>query len=98
NEGRRVAVGAELTEPRYPNQDDVRLQLAQTFVTEPHLVHDSGAEILQHDVRGRHQRRENLLAALGAHVEAEALLAAVIDREIDALTAHHGPGDAALLR
>src|SRR5207302_169927 len=42
-----------------------------------------------HDVGRRHQRGEDLLAALGAHVEAQALLAAVVDREVDALTAHH---------
>src|SRR5204863_7508246 len=54
-------------------------------------------EILQHDVGGRHQRRENLLAALGAHVEAEALLAAVVHREIDALAPHHRLGFARLL-
>ena len=66
-----------------------RLQLAQPVVAEAHLLHHAGAEILQHDVGGRHQRREDLLAALGAHVEAQALLAAVVDREIDALAAHH---------
>ena len=88
-EGRAVAIRAVLPEPGHRTQDDVGLQLAQPVVAEAHLFHDAGPEILQHDVGGRHQGGENLLAALGAHVEAQALLAAVVDREIDALAAHH---------
>src|SRR5262249_20067586 len=89
-----VAIGPVLPEPRYRDEDDARLELAQTLVAEPHLLHDAGSEILQHDVGFRHERREDLLAALGAHVETEALLAAVIDREIDALSTHDGLGAA----
>src|SRR5579872_752343 len=88
-ERRPVAVGTVLPEPRHRAQDDVGPQLAQPVVAEPHLFHDSGAKILQHDVGGRHQLGEDFLAALGAHVEAEAFLAPVVDREIDALAAHH---------
>ena len=87
-EGRAVAIGAVLAEARDRAEDDVRLQLAQPFVAEAHLVHDPGAEILQDDVGGLDQRGEDLLAALVAQIEAEAFLAAVVDREIDALAAH----------
>src|SRR5437762_553341 len=93
-ESRTVAIGAVLPEAGDGYENDVLLQLAEAVVAEAHLLHDPGAEVLQHDVGGRHQGGENLLAALGAHVEAEAFLAAVVDREIDALAAHHRFGAA----
>ena len=71
--------------------------VSQPVVAEPHLVHDPGPEVLQDDVGGLDQCREDPLAALGAQIEAEALLAAVVDREIDALAAHQGRGFARLL-
>ncbi len=87
-EGGALAIGAVLAEAGDRGQDDVRLQLAQPVVAEPHLRHRPGTEVFEHDIGARHQRGEDLLAARGPQVEAEALLAAVVDREIDALAAH----------
>src|SRR5216684_818068 len=95
--GRPVAIGAVLPEPGDRNQDDVALQLAQPVIAEAHFLHDPGPEVLQHHIGSRHQGGKDLLAALGPHVEAHALLAAVVDREIDALAAHHRLGFARLL-
>ncbi len=86
--GRAVAIGAVLAKTRHRAQNDIGLYFAQPVIAKAHLVHDAGAEILQHDVGGLDQLREHLLAAGVAQVEAEALLAAVVDREIDALPAH----------
>ena len=61
----------------------------ELLVVESHRRHDAGTEVLQHDVGLAHQRGEDLLAAVAAQVEADALLAAVVDGEIDALAAHH---------
>ena len=92
-----VAIGPVLAEAGDRDQDDVGLQLAQLLIAEAHRLHRAGAEILQHDVGGLHQRGEDLLAASRAHVQAEALLAAVVDGEIDALAAHHRLGFAGFL-
>src|SRR4029077_4482889 len=86
-ESRALAIGAVLPEPGYRSEDDVRLQRAQLVVAEPHLGHCAGTEIFEHDIGGRHQRGEDLLAAWGAQIEAKALLAAIVDRKVDALAA-----------
>ncbi len=77
-----------MAEPGYRGQDDVRLQRAQLVVAEPHLGHRAGPEVFEHDIGGRYQRGEDLLAAWRAQIEAKAFLAAIVDRKVDALAAH----------
>src|SRR4029077_6843798 len=55
---------------------------------EPHLRHRAGTEVFEHDIRGRHQRSEDFLTAWCTQVEAKALLAAIIDGEVNALAPH----------
>ncbi len=85
---RTLAIGAVLAEGGHRAQNDVGLELAQPVIAKAHLVHDPRAEILQYDVGGLDKLGEYFLAARMAHVEAQALLTAVVDREIDALAAH----------
>src|SRR5262249_6216159 len=88
-EGGPVRIRAVLPEPRDRDEDDARVDRTQALVLEAHRPHDAGPEVLQHDVRLLHQRGEDLLALRAPKVEAQAFLAAVVDGEVDALTAHH---------
>src|SRR6266571_3054991 len=92
-----IAVRAVLAEARYRHQDDAGVQCAQPLVVEAHGSHHAGAKVLQHDVGLRHQRGEDLLALGAPEIEADALLAAVVDGEVDALAAHHRRMPARLL-
>src|SRR5207245_7969673 len=68
-----------------------------TLVAETHLRHHARAEVLEHDVGLLHERGEDLLAARIAQVEADALLAAVVNREVYALAPYHRRMGARLL-
>src|SRR5262249_53730073 len=96
-EGGPVRVWAVLPESRHRDEDDARIDGAQSLVLEAHRPDDAGPEVLEHDVRLLHQRGENVLALRAPEVEAQALLAAVVDGEVDALTAHHRRMSACLL-
>src|SRR4029077_3655052 len=48
-----------------------------------------GAEVLQHDFGLGHERGEDVFPLRTAHVQAHALLAPVVDREVHALATNH---------
>jgi hypothetical protein len=84
-----VRVGAVLSETRDRRQDDGGIERAPALVVEAHRAHDAGAEVLEHDVGFLHERREDFLAQRVPQIDAHALLAAVVDGEVDALAADH---------
>src|SRR3989442_52757 len=88
-ERRTIAIGAVLAEAGDRDEDDPVVERAQPLVVEAHRGHHAGPEVLEHHVGLRHQRGEDLLALGMAQVETDALLAAVVDREVHALAAHH---------
>ena len=57
--------------------DQPRIDALEVVVAEPHPLHDAGAEIVHHHVRGLHQLVDDRLAALAAHVERQRALVAV---------------------
>src|SRR4030095_16043534 len=85
-----MALAAVLPEPGHRDEDDAGVQRAKLLVREPHGRHHAGPEVLQHDVGLCHEGREDFLALGAAQVQADALLAAAVDGEIDALSADHG--------
>ncbi len=96
-EGRALGVGTVLPEAGHRNENDAGVQLAQALVAEAHLRDHTRAEVLEDDVRLFDERGEYPLPARVAKVEADTLLAAVVNREVDALAAHHRRMRAGLL-
>ena len=83
-EGGPVPVGAVLAEAGDGGEDNVGLDLLELLVGEAHFGNDAGAEVFEDYVGGLDELSEDLLALFGAHVEGDALLAAVVDGEVDA--------------
>ena len=69
----------------------------ELLVGEAHLGNDAGAEVFQYHVGGLHELPEDLLTLLGAHVEGDALLAPVVDGEVDAGAVNQGGMGSGLL-
>lgn len=73
-----------VTHPGHRHVDDVRVELPQLFVAEPHLVHDRRAEILDHDVGVPDQVAQYRKALCGSGIECDAALVAVDVVEVPA--------------
>ena len=84
-----ILVRTVLAEAGHRYQNDPGVDRFQRFVAEAHLFHRTRPEILQHDVGGLYQIREDRFAGIGTHVDANAFLAAIVDGEIHALPAYH---------
>ncbi len=89
-EGGPLRVRPVLTEPRHGDEDDPGIQRGQPLVVEAHGAHDAGTKVFEHDVGLGHEGGEDFLALGLAEIETDALLAAVVDGEVDALTADEG--------
>ena len=66
---------------------DLRVAGAHLLVAEADAVEDAGPEVLEHDVASRCQIGHEIAARLGAEVDGDAALAAILLREVDGQTA-----------
>ncbi len=77
--------------------DYSRVDRAHRFVVEPETVHDSRAELLHQHVGTRQERPQPRPAFIGLEIEGDRLLAAVEQREVDAVPTPSGLVSAHLL-
>src|SRR5260370_1938476 len=86
-EGGTIDVRAVLPEAGDRDQDDAGIQGSEPVVVKAHRLHDAGAEVFEDDVRFLDELAEQLFPFAVAQVDAHALLAAIVDTEVHALTA-----------
>src|SRR5262249_38353327 len=92
-----VTVGAVLPIRRDVDHDNAGVQGFELVVPKPHSRNGARTKVLDQNIRDLDQLTHDLLALLVAHVEAQALLAAVVLHPIGALAAHKWPPTTTLI-